>query len=210
MKSNNYYPEDEETLVEPRFNEEAMEAARPVVPLSQVTSADLYAGANARRAGNGWPRGLIIMVAVVAVLAAAAAAAVYRTTGTTAPRAAPQTLSEADDVAAEPETRPRPEAERPAARQAREEVTSAPAETPKEPEPRPVLAAREEPEKRWHKNEEPRGRDEVKAVERARKEEKKEARREEKESERLADKQGEKREETRPRLVGIYTERRKP
>ena len=214
MKSEKYYPDEEATLVEPRFNEEAMEAARPVVPLNQVTQADVYAGvpshSTARRGGNSRLRGLVIMTAVVAVLAVAAVAAVYRRAGTTAPSAAPQTLSEADDVAAEPEAAPRPAAEQPAARQAREEVTSAPAELPTEPEPRAAAATREEPERRWHKNEERRGRDEGKEAERASKDEKKEAKRAEKESGRLADKQGEKREETRPRLVGVYTERRKP
>ena len=101
-------------------------------------------------------------------------------------------------MAAEPETATKPAAEQPATRQAREDVTSGPAELPREPQPR------------WHKNEERRGRDEEKAAERARKEERRAAKREAKESERLTEKQGDKHEETRPRLVGIYTERRKP
>ena len=209
MKSKNFYTDAEDdteaTLVEPRFDEEAKEAARPVVPLSQVTSADLYAGAPARRGRSSWPHAMIITLAVIAVAAVVTAAALYRSNRTTATPTAPQTLSEASDVA------PQPAAEQPAVRQAREDVTSAPPETPKEPEPRSIAAAREEPEKKWHKNEERNARDEEKAMERARKEEKKEARREEKEAERTALKPSDegKREETRPRLVGIYVEGRK-
>ena len=221
MKRQKYYPDAEDdaeaTLVEPRFDEEAKEAARPVVPLAQVTQADLYAAVpphlTARHGRSGPPRGLTITVAVVALLAAATVAALYRSARTTAPQPAPQTLSRADDAPAEPATverAPEPVPEPPAATQAKENGTVSPAQPPRESEARVETPAREEPEKSWHKNEERRARDEEKSVERARKDEKKEVKREEKEAERVAEQQGEKREETRPRLVGIYVEGRKP
>ena len=231
-KRENLAAEDdsEVTLVEPRFNEEAKEAARPVVPLSRVTSADLYAGVPtggprlmAGHGRNSWPRGLLIMLAVVVVAAVVTIAAIYRSAGTNAPAAAPQTVNqttvetepEAADSAPEPALVERePEAAPSPATTARENGTAAPAQPERAAEPRAEVAAaaREEPVKKVGKDDERRARDEEKWVERSRKEEKKLAEREEKEAERLTEKprdQG-KREETRPRLVGIYTERRKP
>ena len=222
MESKKYYPQAEDdaeaTLVEPRFDEEAKEAARPVVPLSQVKQADLYAATpsrmTARRGRSPWQSPLVIMLAVVALAAVVTAAAIYRSTRRTAPSAAPQTVNETT-VEPEPETvvsAPEPAPEQSTAAQARENGTAAPAAPPpRESEARAETPAREEPERSWHKNEERRDRDEEKSAERARKDEKKEAKRKEKEAERTAEKRGdpEKREETRPRLVGIYVEGRK-
>ncbi len=229
-KQHNLPAEDdaEATLVEPRFNEAAEEAARPVVPLSQVTSADVYgrvpAGGpyvTARYGRSGVPRGLAIMLAIVAVAAIVTAAALYRSARPTAPAAAPQTVN-GTTVETEPETvesAPKPAAVERASQPAtepsspaRENGTTASARPARESEVRTEVSAREEPENRVRKDDERRARDEDKSIERARKEEKKQARREEKDAGRLAGQQrdAEKRGEVRPRLVGIYTERRKP
>lgn len=237
MKSHNLPAEDdsEATLVEPRFNEEAKETARPVVPLSQVTSADLYgrvpAGgphATNRYGINIWPHGLVIMLAIAAVAAIVTATVIYRSAPTTAPAAAPQTVNEAtvetkpeiverapEPAAVEKATEHAPEPS--SATTARENGTAengttAPVQPPRESEPRSEVSARVEPEHKVSKDDgERRAKDEDKSIERARKEEKKQARREEKGAERVADQQrdAEKRGEVRPRLVGIYTERRK-
>ncbi len=236
MKSHNLAAEDdsEATLVEPRFDEEAKEAARPVVPLSQVTSADLYGGVQAggpretaRYGRNGWPHGLAIMLAVFAVAAVVTSVVIYRSARTTAPTAAPQTVNETT-VAPETETArraPEPAAVEKAAEPApettsaaparengtRETGTAAPVQPARAAEVRVETPAREEPEKRAGKDDERRASDDDKAVGRARKEERKQARREEKEAERMAEKQRDqgRREETRPRLIGIYVEGRK-
>lgn len=227
----NFAAEDdsEVTLVGPRFDEEAKEAARPVVPLSQVRSADFYgramAGgphAPARYGRNGWPRSLVIMLAVVAVAAAVTAAALYQSAKTPAPQASDETTVEAGaetadkervPAAAEKASEPAPESS--SATRERENVargngTAAPSQPAREAEPRVVAPAREETLIRVG-DDERRARGEEKLTERARKEEKKQAKREEKEAERLADKQRgrDKREEIRPRLVGIYVEGRK-
>jgi fermentation-respiration switch protein FrsA (DUF1100 family) len=213
----------EATLVEPRFDEKAIEAAHPVVPLSQVRGAGSYRAGHAwgpRRGAGGWPRGMIIMLAVVALLAAVAASAVYRSGRTVAPSPAAQAITEAG-AAEEPEaveSVPERAAETPAEPRTRENVTAASEKSPREPEARggaalarevSVVPAREEPEAR--KETERRAGNEEKFVERARKDEKKRAKKEEKQAERQADKHddNDRREETRPRLVGIYTERRK-
>ena len=218
--------DSEVTLVEPRFDEEAKEAARPVVPLSHVTRTDLYGGAMAggpnvptRYGRNGWPRSIVIMLAVVAIAAAVTAAALYRSTRTPAPAAAaPQTVNEAT-IEAEAETAeraPEPKAESSSVTPERETVaresgTAAPVQPAREAEPRVVAPARVETLNRVVKDDERRARDEEKMAQRARKDEKKQAKREEKEAERLAEKQRDegKREEVRPRLVGIYVEGRK-
>ncbi|HEY0376627.1 MAG TPA: hypothetical protein VGC87_06700 [Pyrinomonadaceae bacterium] len=231
-KRHNLAAEDdaEATLVEPRFDEEAKEAARPVVPLSQVTSADLYGGATAggprvtaRYGRIGWPSSVVIMLAVVAVAAVVTAVAIYRSARTPAPAAAPQTVNE---TTAGPETQTVERAPEPAAVEkapesssaatarengTKENGTAASAQPAREAEPRVVPPAREETVKGVRTDDERSARDEEKPAERARKEEKKQAKREEKESERMAEKQRDqgKREETRPRLVGIYTEGRK-
>jgi hypothetical protein len=222
----------EATLVEPRFDEEAKEAARPVVPLSQVRSSDLYGGAQAggpraisRYGGSGWPHSIAIMLAVFAIAAVVTATVIYRSARTPAPAAAPQTINETR-VEPEPQTverAPEPAAvERAPARESssatsarengtKENGTAAQAEPAREAEPRVVAPARAEIVNRVGKDDERRARDEEKPAERARKEEKKQAKREEKEAERMAEKQRDegKREEVRPRLVGIYTEGRK-
>lgn len=234
MKRDNLAAEDdaEATLVGPRFDEEAKESARPVVPLSQVTRADLYGGVQpggprviSRYGRSGWPHSVVIMLAVFAVAAVVTATVIYRNARTTtAPAATPQTLNQtivapapetvesAPEVAAS-ERAPEPAREPSSAAPARgngtkENGTAAPA---REAEPRVVAPAREETVTKIHKDDERRARDEEKPAERARKEEKKQAKREEKEAERLAEQQRDegKREEVRPRLVGIYTERRK-
>lgn len=233
MKRNNLAAEDdaEATLMEPRFDEEAKEAARAVVPLSQVTSADLYGGAQAgaprvmsRDSRSGCPHSVVIMLAVFAVAAVVTATVIYRSARTRAPAAAPQTVNETRvepepqtvERAPEPatvETAPKPERSSAApAREngARENGTAAQAQSAREAGPRVVAPAREET--KVHQDDGRSARAEEKLAERARKEEKKQARREEKEAERLAEKRRDegKHEETRPRLVGIYTERRKP
>ncbi|HYG79171.1 MAG TPA: hypothetical protein VD861_02215 [Pyrinomonadaceae bacterium] len=227
-KRDNLEDDSEVTLVEPRFDEVAKEAARPVVPLSRVTSADLYGGAMAggprapaRYGRHGWPHIVAIMLAVAAVAAVVTAAAIYRSARTPAPAAAPQTVNETT-VAPEAETagsapepaaaERAPEPEPASATTARENGTAAPAQPARPAEARVEVPPREEPEDRVRKDNERRARDEEKLAERAREEERKQAEREEKEAERLAEKQRDqgKREETRPRLVGIYTERRKP
>ena len=231
MNSKNYYTDAEDdteaTLVEPRFDEEAKEAARPVVPLSQVTSADLYGGVPAggphvttRYGRNFWPHGVVIMLAIVAVAAIVTAAVIYRNARTTAPATAPQTVNETT-VETEPQTvesAPEPaavekatEPEPSSATTARENGTTTPAQPARESEQRGEVTAREVREDRDREDDERRVKDEDKSIERARKEEKKQAKREEKEAERVAEQQrdAEKRGEVRPRLVGIYTERRK-
>jgi hypothetical protein len=226
-KRDNLAAEDdaEATLVEPRFDEEAKEAARPVVPLSQVTSADLYGGAQAggprvmsHYGRSGWPHSVAIMLAVFAVAAVVTATVIYRSARTTAPAAAPQIVNQAT-VAAEPEPAesapepaPRPSSTTPATENGtKENGTAAQVEPAREAEPRVVAPAREEIVNRVRKDDERGTRDEEKLAERARKEEKKQARREAKEAERTAEKQRDegKHEETRPRLVGIYVEGRK-
>lgn len=222
-KRDNLEDDSEATLVEPRFDEEAKEAARPVVPLSQVTSADFYgrdaAGGPRATTRYGWPHLVAIMLAVAAVAAVVTAAAIYRSSRTPAPAAAPQTVNE---TTVAPETGTAQSAPEPAAAErapepeppsdARENGTAAPAQPARPAEARAEVPTRDESEDRVRKDDERRAKDEEKLAERARKEERKQAEREEKEAERLAEKQRDqgKREETRPRLVGIYTERRKP
>ena len=179
----------EATLVQPRFDEEAKEAARPVVPLSQVRSADLHtgvrgagAGAAARPFRNGPPRGLILALAAVTILSVVTAAALYRRVRTAAPQPAAQTVNvpsgaaEPETVDAAPEQAPKQVPEQPSPSAPREIVTEAAAEQPREAEPpRPDVSAREKPAARERKDESRRNGDEEKLAERARKDEKKEA-----------------------------------
>jgi hypothetical protein len=234
MKRDNLVAEEdaEATLVEPRFDEEAKEAARPVVPLSQVRSADLYGGAQeaggprvmSRHGGSGWPHSLAIMLAVFAVAAVVTATVIYRNARTTAPAAAPQTVNQTT-VAAEPQTverapepaavgtapKPEPSSAAPARENVARENGTKENGTAARAEPRVVAPAREEVVNGVGKDDERRARDEEKLAERARREERKQAKRAEKEAERMAEKRRDegKREEVRPRLVGIYTEGRK-
>ena len=237
-KKSNLAAEDdaEATLVEPRFDEAAEEAARPVVPLSQVRGADLYGGAQAggphvmsRYGRSGWQHSAVIMLAVFSVAALATAAVIYRSARkTTAPAAAPQTVTETtvktesepvesvperSAVERAPERAPESSSAAPARENGtKENGTAATVRPEREAEPRTVAPAREEIVNRAGKDDERSARgDDEKLAERARKEAKKQAKREAKEAERTAEKQRDegKREETRPRLVGIYVEGRK-
>lgn len=209
-------PEDGTDLGTPRFDEQAKEAARPVVPLSQVDGTEFNTGsarrqrATFRGVSNGWPRGLVLILALAAVVAAATAVAVYRNTSATMAPDSPQAVNAAtstiatDSIAAPASTRP-----------SEDDASDALSKSQRGFLPQSGSAVRHEPVKDNVAEDERRERhdddewDEEKIAKRERKEEKKRLERGRKEAEKLAERgrDSSKRGEPKPRLVGIYTEK---
>jgi type IV secretory pathway VirB10-like protein len=191
-----------ETLTAPRFDEETEAAARPVVPLDTTRSAS----GTSRRIMNPWPRGVLLALAISGVVGIAAIL-IYRNTGTNEPSATPPAVSETI-IKAVPEPASLPPSNQPA----RAQVPDAPERAQREVEPQTVLTVSGEPVKQELK--EPENRDdehEEKTAERARKEERKRLKRQRKEAEKLAEdaRDSDNSDEPKPRLVGVYTIRRK-
>ena len=206
---------DEATVTTPRFDEEAEETARPVVPLVRSVSDDASAGSAsgprvAVRTGrmSTWPQGLILILAVAAGVTAGATA-VYLNTRSTVPSAAPQTSTEATVGGAPEPASTQPE---------RSNVPGASAAAPRGSEARGGgQSVRDEPEGRDRKEAERRGRNEEKLVEHARKEaerrlkeEEKLARREEAEKRAERGRDQEKRGEPKAQLFDSIVVKRSP
>jgi hypothetical protein len=210
-------PEDGTDLGTPRFDEQAKEAARPVVPLSQIDGTEFKAGSARRQHAtlNAWPRGLVLVLALAAVVAAATAVAVYRNTSVRMTPDSPQAVNAAtstiatDSIVGPVSTKP-----------SEDDASNAQSQPPRGSLPQSGSTLRHESVRGDFVEDERRKRhddhdddddkwDEEKSAKRARKEEKKRFERGRKEAEKLAERgrDSERRGEPKPRLVGIYTEK---
>lgn len=191
-----------ETLTStPRFDLETEAAARPVVPLSQTRGT----WGTIRRVRNTRPRSVVLVLAIMFVVGLASAL-IYRTTSTSVPSTTPPTVSESI-IKAAPEPASLSTSKQPLSEKA--SIALAPQRQRTSEESLPIV--REEPIRQNSKEEERFYRDEEKSAERLRKEEQKLLKRQRKEADRLIkhERQSEKSDEPKPRLVGVYTMKRK-
>ena len=209
----------------PRFNEEAKAAARPVVPLVRVNGSDSHTGDShirSRRvrraiilnARSRWIQSMLVTLALGAlvVVVVVAAIALFDNNEKNVSSDSLQTNSgTASVMGALPATQILMQAQR-------VDASDDPAKALRVSDSRNRLPVRYETRRDDWNEEEGRVHDEdkrdedddkEKLAERARKEEKKRVERRRKEAEKLAERRRESQErgETRPRLVGIYTEK---
>lgn len=192
-----------EVLTSPRFDEETKAAARPVVPLRPTRNAS----GTTHRARNAWSWGVVLILACF-VAVGVAATLIYRNTVTSAPSATAPTVSEMI-ISAVPE----PESlalSNPTAG-VRELEVRATTQRRREPLSAPTLPEEQPVDQDWREVERRDDDDEEKISERTRKEEKKRLKRLRKETEKMAEYERDTgdNDKPKPRLVGVYTVRRK-
>ena len=207
--------EDGTDLGTPRFDEQAKEAARPVVPLSQIDGTEFKAGSARRHRAvlKTWPRGLMLMLALAAVVAAATGVAVYRKTSATMTPDSPQAVNATtstiatDSIAGSASAKPaEDDASDALSKPQRGSLSRSAATTVSHESVRGNFVEDEQRKRHDHDDDQW---DEEKSAKRARKEEKKRLERSRKEAEKLAERGRDsgQRGEPKPRLVGIYTEK---
>lgn len=202
----------EENLSAPRFDEETEAAARPVVPLRSVAGANFSPGpkhvmrATSGHARSVWPLGVMLALTIT-VVAGVVTILVYRNASRDVPSSTPQTANETII-----EAKPGPVSASTSSQPVKAVVPVTQATARQKTEPESSLTVSDEPGRHGWKDVEHRERNEEKFAERASKEEKKQLKRQRKESEKLVrhERGGENDDSPKPRLVGIYTERRKP